>query len=568
MLKGIAASDGIAIGEAFVYKKAEIKAEKHIVADPIREEQRFDDALDTARKQLEDIYEQVKSEMGDDKAEIFETHLFILNDPEFLGSVRHKIQKEKLNAEYALMSSAEELAEIFKNMGNEYMSQRADDILDVSKRVLSILTGNKNFSLSEISNQCIIVAHDLAPSDTAQLNRKKVSGIITETGGRTSHSAIIARSMEIPAVLGVDSATSYIKNGDFLIVDGYEGIVHINPEEAILKKYEAKREKDLENKRLLLRYRDVESITSDGKKVEINANAGGIEDIEQILKFGPDGIGLYRTEFLYMAEDKLPTEEEQFRVYKTVLEKMDGKPVIIRTLDIGGDKNLPALNIDAEVNPFLGYRAIRLCLDRIDIFKTQLRALLRASAYGNLKVMFPMITNIQELRKAKDILEECKAELKNEGLKFDENLEVGIMIEVPSAALISDILAKEADFFSIGTNDLMQYTLAVDRMNQKVSYLYDFFDPAVLRLIKITIDNAHKMRKHVGMCGEMAGHLPLVPVLLGMGLDEFSMNPSSIIGVRRLITNLKYKDCKLLADNVLQMTSSDEIKNYISSIEI
>ncbi|WP_026486498.1 phosphoenolpyruvate--protein phosphotransferase [Caldanaerobius polysaccharolyticus] len=567
MLKGIAASGGIAIGKAFIYQKSEAKVQRRTVQNIAAEQKRLDDAIDAAKRQLKAIYEKVKSELGEDKAEIFETHMFILDDPELIGGTKEKMQKENVNAEYALMSTAEKLAEIFKHMGNQYMAERATDILDASKRVINILEGNSNLSLSDIENPCIIVARDLAPSDTAKLDREKISGIVTETGGRTSHSAIIARSLGIPAVLGIDNATSYIKSGDLLIVDGYKGTVHINPDENLLKTYEAERKKDIEDKRLLLRYKDVESITADGKKVEINANVGGIEDVEEILKFGPDGIGLYRTEFLYMAKDELPSEEEQLAAYKSIVEKMKGKPVIIRTLDIGGDKDLPALGITKELNPFMGYRAIRLCLDRKDVFKTQLRALLRASAYGNLKIMFPMIANVQEVIRAKEILEECKVELARQGIEFNKNLKIGIMIEVPSAALISDILAKEVDFFSIGTNDLMQYTLAVDRMNQKVSYLYDFFDPAVLRLIKMTIDSAHKANKTVGMCGEMAGFVPLIPVLLGMGLDEFSMSPSSIISVRKLITGLKYSDCKLLADKILSMGSSDEIKKHLKAFK-
>ncbi|SQC03040.1 phosphoenolpyruvate-protein phosphotransferase [Clostridium tetanomorphum] len=489
----------------------------------------------------------------------------MLDDPEFVGTISSKILNEKVNSEYAVKTTSEELALIFEQLDDDYMRERAADIKDVSNRLINILMGAENVSIGDIEEECIIIAKDLTPSDTAQIDKEKVLGFATEIGGVTSHSAIIARSIGIPAVLGIGKEISTVKENDLLILDGAKGVLIVNPNEETLNDYKSKMEDEEEIRKNLLQYKELESVTIDNRKVEIAANIGSVEDAENAINNGAEGVGLFRTEFLYMSKQELPSEEEQFIAYKEVLQKLKGNPVIIRTLDIGGDKKLSYLPIQEELNPFLGYRAIRLCLDRKDIFKTQLRALLRASHYGKLKIMFPMISSLQELREGKAVLEQCKTELKNEGIAFNEEVEVGIMIEIPSAAVISDALAKEVDFFSIGTNDLIQYTIAVDRMNEKVSYLYDFFNPAVLRLIKTVIDNGHKEGKYVGMCGEMAGNINLIPLLLGMGLDEFSMSASSVLKARSKIRSLKYEDCKTLVPKVMELGTSHEIREFLKN---
>lgn len=569
MLKGIAASSGVAIGKALVIAENEIEVERRIVEDKEAEVEKLQSAVSTAKMQLEKIKEVAKEKLGEDKAQVFEAHLMMLEDPELIGAVESQITTEGVCAEFALKSTVDMFVSMFEAMDNEYMRERAADIRDVGKRILNILMGIEAASIAEIDRECIIVIYDLTPSDTAQMDKEKVLGFATDIGGRTSHSAIMARSLEIPAVVGLSNITTTVKSGDMLILDGEEGIVIVNPDEETIAKYREKQAKIAEYKRELATLKDAESITVDGRKVELAANIGTPSNVEGALKNGAEGVGLFRTEFLYMDKESLPTEEEQFESYKAVLEGMEGRPVVIRTLDIGGDKKLPYLKIDEEMNPFLGYRAIRLCLDRKDIFKTQLRALFRASVYGNLKIMFPMISGVAELRQAKAVVEEVKNELRNEGIAFSNDVEIGIMIEIPSAAVISDLLAKEVDFFSIGTNDLIQYTCAVDRMNEKISYLYDPFHPAVLRLIKTVIDNAHKEGKWVGMCGEMAGDARIIPVLLGFGLDEFSMSASSILNARKLIRSLRYEDAKVMADEILNMPTSEEImakiQNFMSN---
>jgi len=565
MLKAIGASLGIAIGKALVIREEIVEINESKVKDTSIELVRFNNALKEAITQLEKVIEGVKEKLGSEKAEIFEAHLCMLEDPEFIGSIQKKITDEKFNAEYSLQTVAKETANIFEQMDNEYMTERAADIRDVSKRVLNVLMGIKVASIEDIQEECILVAKDLTPSDTAQIDKDKVLAFVTEIGGKTAHTSIIARSLELPAVVGAGKGIREIKDGDLIIVDGEEGIVIINPDKATLEDYEKRRKDFIEVKHQLLKYATMKSTTIDGKSVELAANIGSVGDLEAVLKNGAEAIGLFRTEFLYMSKDALPTEEEQYSEYKTVVEKMNGKPVIIRTLDIGGDKKLDYLPMDEEMNPFLGYRAIRLCLDRTDIFITQLRALVRASAHGKLKIMFPMICNLQELRAAKKILEQCTNELKSEGVAFDENIEVGIMIEIPSAAIISDVLAKEVDFFSIGTNDLIQYTLAVDRMNEKISYLYNFYHPGVLRLIKTVIDNGHAAGITVNMCGEMAGDTNLIPVLLGFGLDEFSMSASSILRARKTITNATYEECIKLSEPILTFGDSGEIQEYLKA---
>ncbi|BDR64764.1 phosphoenolpyruvate-protein phosphotransferase [Clostridium tetani] len=562
-MKGISASNGIAIGKAFILKIGDVEIIKETIKDGEEENQRFITALEKGKKQLSKIMKDAKEKLGEEKSKIFEAHLFMLDDPEFTGQVSEKILKQKINAEYALKSTSEELVAIFEQIEDDYMRERVADIKDVTNRILRILTGNEGISISEIEEESILIGYDLTPSDIAQIDKNKILGFATEIGGVTSHSAIIARSIGIPSVLGVGKEIEEIKNGELIILDGNKGLIITNPDDEKINLYKKQIEEEKKLQKILGKYKNIEVITLDGRKVEVASNIGSIEDSENALKNGAEGIGLFRTEFLYMASSELPEEEFQYNAYKEVLEKMGEKPVIIRTLDIGGDKKLSYLTIDEEMNPFLGYRAIRLCLHRKDIFKTQLRALLRASYYGNLKIMFPMIANLQELREAKSILEECKEELRKESIAFNENIKVGIMVEIPSAAIMSDVLAKEVDFFSIGTNDLIQYTIAVDRMNEKVSYLYDFFNPAVLRLINNVIVNGHKEGKFVGMCGEMAGKKELIPLLLGMGLDEFSMSASSVLKAKKLITELNYEDCKKIVSKVMEMGTAEEVKAFL-----
>jgi len=453
---------------------------------------------------------------------------------------------------------------MFESMDNEYMKERAADIRDVTKRVLAHLLGIQIPNPSMIAEEVVIVAEDLTPSDTAQLNRQFVKGFTTNIGGRTSHSAIMARSMEIPAVVGTKVATEEINNGDLVVVDGLKGEVHFNPTPEVLEAYKKIQEDFEKQKAEWAKLVNEKSVSADGHHVELAANIGTPKDLKGVIENGGEGVGLYRTEFLYMDRDQLPTEEEQYTSYKAVLEGMEGKPVVVRTLDIGGDKELPYLNLPKEMNPFLGFRAIRLCLEEVDIFRTQLRALLRASVHGNLKVMFPMIATLNEFREAKAMLEDEKAKLIQEGVEVAEHIELGIMVEIPSTAVLADQFAKEVDFFSIGTNDLIQYTMAADRMNQQVSYLYQPYNPSILRLVKMVIDAAHKEGKWAGMCGEMAGDETAIPILLGLGLDEFSMSASSILKARSLIRNLNKADMEKLASNVLNMSTTEEVVEAVN----
>ena len=566
MHEGIAASSGIAIGKAFVICENVIEVKETKVEDTSQEKNLFHNSIKTAKAQLEAIKASAERKMGKDKAEIFGAHIMMLEDPELIGAVESSIEQNKYKAEYAVKTTIEMFASMMDSMEDEYMKERAADIRDVGQRLLNIIMGVENTAISEINQECIIVARDLTPSDTAQMDRKLVLGFVTDVGGRTSHSAIMARTLEIPAVVGTGNASSVIKNGDNVIIDGDDGVVLVNPNNETIEKYRGKQNELLQYNKSLEVLKNAESISKDGKRVEIAGNIGGPNDVLRVLENGGEGVGLFRTEFLYMDKNSFPTEEEQFDAYREVLEKMQGKPVVIRTLDIGGDKKLSYLPIPEEMNPFLGYRAIRICLDRKDMFKTQIRALLRASVYGNLRIMFPMISGVNELREAKKVIEEAKSELASENINVSDEIQIGIMIEIPSAAVISDMLAKEVDFFSIGTNDLIQYTIAVDRMNEKVSYLYSPLNPGVLRLIKLVIDNAHREGKWVGVCGEMAGDLSAIPVLLGMGLDEFSMSASSILKARNLIGSLSYEEMKKEALEVLNMPSPEEISKHIESI--
>lgn len=532
---GIAASKGYAIGTVVVKEENELNIEERVIENVEAEKERFKKALEVSKEQLLNIKEKAAREMGADKAAVFESHAMLLEDPEFAGAVEMGIESNKINAEKALQDVVDMYAGIFAAMEDEYMRERGADVKDVGKRVLANLLGKISGDSDLMADNTVVVAHDLTPSDTAQLDKSKVVAFLTNIGGRTSHSAIMARTLEIPAVVGLQDITSSVKNGDTIIVDGIEGVAIVNPDVETIKKYEAKKEAFEKEREELKKLISVKTVTKAGKRVEVAGNIGKSEDVHQVLANGGDGVGLFRTEFLYMDRDDMPSEEEQFESYKYAVEKMEGRPVVIRTLDIGGDKKLPYLPLPEEMNPFLGYRAIRICLDRKDIFKTQLRALLRASAFGNLKIMFPMIGSLEEFLQAKEILKECMEELKKEGKDFNENLETGIMVEIPAAAVCADELAKYVDFFSIGTNDLIQYTLAADRMNEKISYLYNPMHPAVLRLIKMTIEAAHKEGKWCGMCGEMAGDEKAIATLVEYGLDEFSMSASSILKAKQLI---------------------------------
>ena len=532
--KGIAASKGYAIGKVFIKAHEEIVITDAKVNDIEAEKAKLNEALKAAHTQLEAVKAKAEESMGADKAAVFEAHITLLDDPEFTGAMALEIENNSINAMKAVENVTNTFVMIFESMEDAYMRERAADIKDVSKRIISNLAGRggDDFAITEANT--VVVAHDLTPSDTAQLDRTKVSGFITNIGGRTSHAAIMARTLEIPAVLGLGDITECVKNGDKIIVDGLTGDVIINPSEEVIAEYEAKKAKFQAEQEELKKLIEVKTVTKAGKRVEVCGNIGKAADVEQVIANGGDGVGLFRTEFLYMDRDQAPTEEEQYEAYKHVLEKISG-PVVIRTLDIGGDKTLPYLPLPQEMNPFLGYRAIRLCLDRKEIFKVQLRALLRASVYGDLRVMFPMISGLQEFQQAKAVVEECKAELTAEGQKFSDTIQWGIMVEIPAAAVMADELAKHVDFFSIGTNDLIQYTLAADRMSEKVSYLYNPMHPAVLRLIKMTIDGAHSQGKWCGMCGEMAGDEAAIPTLVEYGLDEFSMSATSILNAKKLI---------------------------------
>ena len=534
MKKGIAASKGYAIGKVFLQEHEEIVITDAKVSNVEAEKEVLQKALEQAKVQLTAIRDKALAEIGEHEAQVFEAHLTLLDDPEFTGGMLLEIESNSINAMKAVENVTNTFVMIFDSMEDEYMKERAADIKDVSKRIISNLAGKGGDAFAITEANTIVVAHDLTPSDTAQLDRSKVVGFLTNIGG-TSHSAIMARTLEIPAIVGLKDITTSVENGDTVIVDGIEGICIINPEQSVIDEYTAKREKFLAEQEELKKLITVKTVTKSGRRVEVCENIGSPADAEAVVANGGDGVGLFRTEFLYMDRDSAPTEEEQFESYKKVLEVMDGKQVVIRTLDIGGDKTLPYLPLPQEMNPFLGYRAIRLCLDRKDIFKVQIRALLRASVYGNLAVMFPMISGLEEFQAAKEFVEECKAELKAEGIEYSEKIQWGIMVEIPAAAVYADELAKHVDFFSIGTNDLIQYTLAADRMSEKVSYLYNPMHPAVLRLIKMTIDGAHKHGKWVGMCGEMAGDEAAIPTLVEYGLDEFSMSATSILTAKKII---------------------------------
>ena len=568
MLKGIAASDGVAVAKAYLLVQPDLSFNKTSVEDTDAEATRLDDALAKSTEELQAIRDKAAQSLGEAEAQVFDAHLMVLSDPEMVGQIKQNIQDNKVNAEAALKEVTDMYIGMFEAMDdNAYMQERAADIRDVAKRILAHLLGVTLPNPSMINEEVIVVAHDLTPSDTAQLDRTYVKAFVTDIGGRTSHSAIMARSLEIPAIVGTKEITDKVKAGDILAVNGIIGDVIIDPTDAEKSEFEAEAKAYADQKAEWDKLKNAETVTADGKHVELAANIGTPKDLEGVHKNGGEAVGLYRTEFLYMDSSDFPTEEDQYQAYKAVLEGMEGKPVVVRTMDIGGDKELPYLTLPHEMNPFLGYRALRISLSELGdgMFRTQMRALLRASVHGNLRIMFPMVATLKEFRAAKAIFEDEKQKLVNEGVEVSNDIQVGIMIEIPAAAVLADKFAKEVDFFSVGTNDLIQYTMAADRMNERVSYLYQPYNPSILRLIKNVIDAAHAEGKWAGMCGEMAGDQTAVPLLLGMGLDEFSMSATSILKTRSLMKRLDTTKMAELADRTLK--ECDTMEEVVALVE-
>lgn len=562
--EGIIAAPGIAIARALIYEKADVKVSADHYEDSDAEIKKFKQALDKSQSQLEEIRLKTVSELGKEEAAIFEAHEMILQDPEFVESVRAEIADNKVGAAYAVQIVTDRLVILFEQMNDPYFSARAADVKDVGNRVRNNILGIVRADLSKLKEDVIIIADDLAPSDTALMDKRKVRGFATNIGSRTSHTAIMARSLEIPAVLGLSDIDQKVNTGELIILDGLNGRVTVNPDRYQIKEAEEDQRKYQAHLKELERIKDLEAITLDGHQVELVGNIGEPADIQGVLKNGGTGIGLYRTEFLYMNSDTMPGEDKQMAAYRSVLEAFPDGPVIIRTMDIGGDKKLPYLPLDDELNPFLGLRAIRLCFKEIKLLKTQLRAILRASVYGNAYIMFPMISNVDEVRQAKKILAACMAELDALQIAYRKDVKVGVMIEIPSAAITADIIAKEVDFFSIGTNDLCQYTIAVDRMNQAVSYLYDPFNPAILRLVKQVIQaSENQPGLFTGMCGEMAGDPLATLLLLGLGLHEFSMSALSIPQVKKIIRNVRYQDAKKIAAEALTLETGVAVMAHV-----
>lgn len=564
-LKGIGVSQGIAIAKAYCLTEPQFTITKKTAINIDTEKARLADAVNVAKKEIEQIRLQTEEKLGAEHAAIFSAHLLVLADPELMKSVEASIEQD-VNAEYAVENVTNQFITMFESMDNVYMRERAADIRDVKARVLKHLLNIKSVDYQLLREDFILLANDLTPSMTAQLDPQYAKGFVTEVGGRTSHSAILARTLEIPAVVGVANALKEVRHGQLVIIDGINDKVLVNPSASTLAEYEQIKLDFKASQNQLKAYITKESISQDGVKVELAANIGTPADLDAVLANGAEAIGLFRTEFLYMERSTAPTEDEQYITYKAVLEKMAGKPVVVRTLDVGGDKEIPYLQQEKEMNPFLGYRAIRLCLAEKTIFSVQLRALLRASVHGNLKIMFPMIATLDEFRAAKELVQEITAQLRSEGIAVAENIAVGMMVEIPSAAILADQFAKEADFLSIGTNDLIQYTLAADRMNQNVAYLYQPYHPAVLRLIKNVIDAAHANKKWAGMCGEMAGDKNALPILLALGLDEFSMSASSILQIRERLSQLNKKALEKHITKILNMATSVDVENYITKI--
>ena len=564
MLKGIGASVGIGIGKAVVIKDIELDIKKRNIDNFEVELELFNKALEHTKQRSKAMAETLRKRVGSKEAEILEGHVLLMSDPMLIAEIETGIRTQMLNSEYVLEDVCERFAAIFESMDDELMQQRATDMRDIKTRLQKSVLGLEDVDLSELEADSILIAKDLTPSMTAGLDPEKVTGIITQFGGTTSHSAILARALEIPAILSVAEILDKVSDKDPICMDGESGELYINPSQEIIEDFKKKQIEQIEFKKILETYKGKESVSKDGRKVEIAANIGKPGDVKKVLEYDADGIGLFRTEFLFMDRDSIPNEEEQFEAYKKVAVAMEDKPVIIRTLDIGGDKEIPYMNISKDENPFLGYRAIRLCLDRKDdIYRPQLRALLRASAFGNIKIMLPLITSIEEVYEAKQLIEEEKKNLDAQGIDYNKSIKVGVMIETAAATLIADILAKEVDFFSIGTNDLIQYTMSVDRGNDKVSYLYSVYNPAVLRAIKHIISEAKKAGIQVGMCGEAAADPKLIPLLLYWGLDEFSMSASYVLKSRKLVTDTDIKSLKDMEEAVMALESESKVRAFL-----
>ena len=566
MLKGTNVSSGIGIGNAVIVEEKELVIRREAVADAAAEVERFKGALDTTLKKTEELAADLATRVGEKEAEIMQGHMMLLMDPMLTGEIETAITGESICAEYAIEQVCTTYADMFASMDDELMQQRATDMRDIKERMQRELLGLESVDIAALPAGTILVAKDLTPSMTAGIRPENVAGIVTELGGKTSHSAILARALEIPAVVAVPDLMSQVENGHVIVLDGSEGIVYVDPDQAVVDEFSAKREEFLKEKKELEQYIGKPTVTKDGVHIELVANIGKPEDLEKVLQYDGEGVGLFRTEFLFMDRTAMPTEEEQFEAYKAVAEGLKGKPVIIRTLDIGGDKEIPYMGLTRDENPFLGYRAIRFCLDRKDdVYRPQLRALLRASAYGNIKIMVPMVTCIEELREAKALIEEIKKELDESNIPYKKDIEVGIMVETAAASLMADVFAKEAAFFSIGTNDLTQYTMSVDRGNDKVSYLYSTFNPAVLRSIKRIITCGREAGIMVGMCGEAASDPLMIPLLLAFGLNEFSMSASAILFSRKLITGYSVEELQAVADKAMSFATAAEVEAYMKA---
>lgn len=564
---GTGAADGVGIGRAVIVKDVNPEVIKKSISDVDSEEKKFLEILEETKKETLNMIETLKQRVGEKEAAILEGHILLMSDPSLIDEIVKIIKNDALNAEFAVESVCDLYAGMFASMDDELMQQRATDMRDIKFRLIKSLMGIKSVDISTLPEGSILIAEDLTPSMTSGLDPKAVYGIITELGGRTSHSAILARALEIPAIVACKDILTSVKDGDFICFNGKKAEVYINPDSSIEEEFRKEKEKFVQEKKDLETYKGKESITKDGRKVELAANIGNPNDATKALEYDAEGIGLFRTEFLFMDRDNLPTEEEQFEAYKKVATLMQGKAVIIRTLDIGGDKEIDYLGIEKDENPFLGYRAIRLCLDRYeDLYRPQLLALLRASAFGDIRIMVPFITCVDELRKAKELIEDLKKELDEKGIAYNKDIKVGIMIETAAASIMADVLAKEADFFSIGTNDLTQYTMAVDRGNDKVSYLYSTYNPAVLRSIRNIILAAKKENIPVGMCGEAAADELMLPLLLAWGLDEFSMSASSILKLRKRILNYTVEEATEIANKALEFVTEEEIRAYLKSV--
>lgn len=564
MFKGTSASAGIGIGKAVIVEETELKIKKDTITDVDAEKARFQRAVNQAMEETDALAKDLATRVGEKEAEILNGHLLLLSDPMLVGEIENSISGEMVNSEFAVETVCNTYADMFASMGDELMQQRATDMRDIKTRIQKILLGVSSVDIGALPAGSVIVARDLTPSMTAGINPQNVTGIVTELGGKTSHSAILARALEIPAVVAVDGFMSKIADGAELILDGSEGVVFADPDQAVREEYTTKRDVFLKEKKELEQYIGKPTVTKDGVTIELVANIGKPEDVEKVLHYDGEGVGLFRTEFLFMDRTSMPTEEEQFEAYRKVAASMNGKPVIIRTLDIGGDKEIPYMGLEKDENPFLGYRAIRFCLDRKDdVYRPQLRALLRASAFGNIRIMVPMVTCLEEYREAKAFVEEIKKELDEKSIAYKKDIQVGIMVETAAASLMADVFAREVDFFSIGTNDLTQYTMSVDRGNDKVSYLYSPLNPAVLRSIRHVIECGRKEGIMVGMCGEAASDPMLIPLLLAFGLNEFSMSASAILNARKLITGYSTQELKEVAEKAMSFATVKEVEDYM-----